>query len=426
MYENPESLSGLLETYLRVRRQSETLCKPLTVEDYVVQTMPDVSPPKWHLAHVSWFFETFVLLPYVPGYRPFDARFLPLFNSYYQGVGTPLPRARRGLLSRPSIVDIYRYRRHVDEAMSELIRGLDDQDESPDIRVLIELGLHHEQQHQELLLTDIKHILGNNPLVPAYAEGRLSSQEAASVPLRWINVQGGEAGEAGVGHDGSGFCFDNELPRHRVRMNEFLLANRLVTNAEYLEFIDDGGYANPLLWLADGWTAVQQEGWQAPLYWRKADGTWRYFTLAGEAPLAPAEPACHVSYFEADAFATWAGRRLPSEEEWEHAAGTAGLQPGNYLESGRFHPQAVQTGEGILQLGGDAWEWTQSAYRPYPGFRPWAGAVGEYNGKFMCGQMVLRGGSCATPESHIRKSYRNFFYPHDRWQFMGIRLAQDA
>ncbi|EIC31362.1 ergothioneine biosynthesis protein EgtB [Methylomicrobium album] len=423
MGENSESVSGQLEAYCRVRRQSEMLCKPLTVEDYVVQTMPDVSPPKWHLAHASWFFETFILVPYVSGYRPFDVRFHPLFNSYYQGVGTPFPRDRRGLLSRPSVVDIYRYRRHVDEAMTELMERLDDRAENRDIHLLIELGLHHEQQHQELLLTDIKHILGNNPLVPVYAEDRFAEEEEVPVPLRWIKVQGGETA---VGHDGNGFCFDNELPRHRMRMNEFLLANRLVTNVEYLEFIDDGGYANPLLWLADGWASVQREGWQAPLYWRKMDGAWRYFTLAGEEPLTAEEPVCHVSYFEADAFATWAGKRLPSEEEWEHAAGTAGLWPGNYLESGRFRPQAALTGEGVLQLGGDVWEWTQSAYRPYPGFRPWANAVGEYNGKFMCSQMVLRGGSCATPESHIRKSYRNFFYPHNRWQFMGIRLAQDT
>jgi ergothioneine biosynthesis protein EgtB len=428
MHENPESASCLLGAYRRVRRQSETLCEPLAVEDYVVQTMSDVSPPKWHLAHASWFFETFVLSPYVSNYRSFDPRFHPLFNSYYQGVGAPFPRTQRGLLSRPTVADIYHYRRHVDEAMRELMAHLDDRDESPRIRALIELGLHHEQQHQELLLTDIKHILGNNPLVPAYLvpayrEGRCSEGETAPVPLQWIEMQGG--GTA-IGHDGNGFCFDNELPRHRVQLDEFLLANRLVTNAEYLQFIDDGGYANPLLWLADGWATVQREGWESPLYWKKADGGWRYFTLSGEEPLAPQEPVCHVSYFEADAYATWAGQRLPTEEEWEHAAGTAGLKPGNYLESGRFHPQAAEAGEGLLQCGGDVWEWTQSAYRPYPGYRPWPGAIGEYNGKFMCNQMVLRGGSCATPESHIRKSYRNFFYPHNRWQFMGIRLAREA
>jgi ergothioneine biosynthesis protein EgtB len=422
MDDTSERASGLLAAYRRVRRQSEALCEPLMVEDYVVQTMPDVSPPKWHLAHVSWFFETFILVPYASGYRLFDSRFHPLFNSYYQGVGTPFPRAQRGLLSRPSVAEVYRYRRHVDAGMSELIGRLDDRDGNPEIPALIELGLHHEQQHQELLLTDIKHILGNNPLAPAYREGRFS-ERTVPVPLQWISVQGGETV---VGHDGSGFCFDNELPPHRVRVNEFSLANRLVTNAEYLQFIDDGGYADPLLWLSDGWAAVRQEGWEAPLYWKKADGEWRYFTLAGEAPLASEEPVCHVSYFEAEAYAAWAGKRLPTEEEWEHAAGTAGLKPGNYLESGRFHPEAAQAGEGLLQLGGDVWEWTQSPYRPYPGYRPWSGRVGEYNGKFMCNQMVLRGGSCATPESHIRKSYRNFFYPYNRWQFMGIRLAREA
>jgi ergothioneine biosynthesis protein EgtB len=426
MHENPirvSGLAGLQETYCQVRRQSESLCAPLMVEDYVVQTMPDVSPPKWHLAHVSWFFETFILTPYVPHYRPFNAQFHQLFNSYYQGVGTPFPRPQRGLLSRPSVAEVYRYRGYVDECMGELMRQLNNPEENPDICALILLGLQHEQQHQELLLTDIKHILGNNPLAPAYIEGRILKAPTAAVPLQWIKVRGGEAV---VGHDGNGFCFDNELPSHNVLLNEFLLANRLVTNAEYLQFIADGGYDNPLLWLADGWGAVQQHGWKAPLYWEKADDAWQMFTLEGKKPLAPDEAVCHVSYFEAEAYATWAGKRLPTEDEWEHAAEAVELMPGNYLESGRFHPQTAPAGDGLLQLGGDVWEWTQSPYRPYPGYRPLAGAIGEYNGKFMCNQMVLRGGSCATPENHIRKSYRNFFYPHNRWQFMGIRLAQDA
>lgn len=426
MHENPICVSGpagLQETYRQVRRQSESLCAPLMVEDYVVQTMPDVSPPKWHLAHVSWFFETFILTPYVPRYRPFNAQFHQLFNSYYQGVGTPFPRPQRGLLSRPSVAEVYRYRNYVDECMSELMSQRGNPEENPDICALIVLGLQHEQQHQELLLTDIKHILGNNPLFPAYMEGRILKAPTATVPLQWIKVRGGEAV---VGHDGNGFCFDNELPSHNVLLNEFLLANRLVTNTEYLQFIADGGYDNPLLWLADGWAAVQQHGWKAPLYWEKAGDAWQIFTLEGQIPLAPDEPVCHVSYFEADAYATWAGKRLPTEGEWEHAAEAVELTPGNYLESGRFHPQAAPAGDDLLQLGGDVWEWTQSPYRPYPGYRPLAGAIGEYNGKFMCNQMVLRGGSCATPEKHIRKSYRNFFYPHNRWQFMGIRLAQDA
>jgi ergothioneine biosynthesis protein EgtB len=426
MHENPRPVSGfagLQEFYRQVRRQSESLCAPLMVEDYVVQTMPDVSPPKWHLAHVSWFFETFVLTPYLRNYRQFDPRFHPLFNSYYQGIGAPFPRAQRGLLSRPSVAEVYRYRRYVDENMSELMKQPDNLSENPNICALILLGLHHEQQHQELLLTDIKHIFGNNPLAPIYSEEYYPDTPAAAVPLQWVPVRGGEAV---VGHGGDGFCFDNELPSHSVLLNDFLLANRLVTNAEYLQFIVDGGYDNPLLWLADGWDAIRQHGWKAPMYWEKTGETWQIFTLEGQKPLVPDEPVCHVSYFEADAYATWAGRRLPTEEEWEHAAGGAELTPGNYLESGRFHPQAAQTGNGFVQLGGDVWEWTQSPYRPYPGYRPSAGAIGEYNGKFMCNQMVLRGGSCATPESHIRKSYRNFFYPHNRWQFMGIRLAQEA
>jgi ergothioneine biosynthesis protein EgtB len=426
MHENLSHVSGpagLQEAYRQVRRQSEALCDPLLVEDYVVQTMPDVSPPKWHLAHVSWFFETFLLTPYGRNYRPFNSQFHQLFNSYYQGVGTPFPRAQRGLLSRPSVAEVYRYRRYIDEQMNELISQTDNHRENLKIRSLILLGLHHEQQHQELLLTDIKHILGNNPLAPVYTEGRLSVASVPAVPLHWIKVGGGDAV---VGHDGNGFCFDNELPPHHVRLNDFLLANRLVTNAEYLQFIADSGYDNPLLWLADGWSAVQQQGWKAPLYWSKVDDSWQNFTLAGQKPLALDEPVCHVSYFEADAYATWAGKRLATEAEWEHAAEAVELVPGNYLEAGHFQPVPAQGGDTLLQLGGDVWEWTQSAYAPYPGYRPLAGAIGEYNGKFMCNQMVLRGGSCATPESHIRKSYRNFFYPHNRWQFMGIRLAQEA
>lgn len=426
MRENPFHVSdtaGLQEAYRQVRQHSETLCEPLLVEDYVVQTMPDVSPPKWHLAHVSWFFETFLLAPYGQHYRPYNSQFHQLFNSYYQGVGAPFPRAQRGFLSRPSVAEVYRYRRYIDEQMSELISQLDNHRENLKIHSLILLGLHHEQQHQELLLTDIKHILGNNPLAPAYIERHFPDAPTSAVPLQWITVPGGEVV---VGHTGNGFCFDNELPCHHLQANEFSLANRLVTNAEYLQFIEDGGYDAPLLWLADGWAAVQREGWKAPLYWRKVDEAWQNFTLAGQKPLALEEPVCHVSYFEADAYATWAGKRLPTEAEWEYAAEAVELLPGNYQESGRFHPKAAQAGKGLLQLGGDVWEWTQSAYAPYPGYRPLAGAVGEYNGKFMCNQMVLRGGSCATPESHIRKSYRNFFYPHNRWQFMGIRLAQEV
>lgn len=414
---------GLNESYGRVRRQSEALCEPLTIEDYVVQTMPDVSPPKWHLAHASWFFETFILAPYLPGYRTFNPAFHHLFNSYYQGIGTPFPRAQRGLLSRPTVTEIYRYRAHVDAQISALIAQLDSHRERVKIRDLILLGLHHEQQHQELLMTDIKHILGSNPLLPAYRDRGEQMPPDPAPALAWVNLSGGVVA---IGHDRDGFGFDNESPRHDVLLNDFLLANRLVTNAEYLQFIDDGGYHNPLLWLSDGWAAVQRECWKAPLYWRQVDNAWQVFTLEGLKSVDPDEPACHVSYFEADAYAAWAGKRLPAEAEWEHAAAQGDLTPGNYLESGRFHPLPAQAGKRIMQLGGDVWEWTQSPYVAYPGYRPPHGAIGEYNGKFMCNQMVLRGGSCVTPADHLRKTYRNFFYPHNRWQFMGIRLATDA
>ena len=406
-----------------MRRQSVELCEPLLVEDYVVQTMPDVSPPKWHLAHVSWFYETFILAPYLKDYRPFNPQFNDLFNSYYQGVGKPFPRAQRGFLSRPSVAEVYSYRAHIDVHMSELIANLDCHRDSLKIRELILLGLNHEQQHQELLMTDIKHILGNNPLLPAYVNNNALPAQNSTVALDWVKLPGGKVA---IGHDGKGFCFDNESPRHNVLLNDFFLANRLVTNAEYLQFMDDGGYDKPLLWLSDGWSAVQQESWKAPLYWRQIDKTWQCFTLEGLKPVEPDEPVCHVSYFEADAYATWAGKRLPTEAEWEYAAADEDLTPGNFLESGHFHPLPPSPGKRFMQLGGDVWEWTQSPYTAYPGYRQPEGAIGEYNGKFMCNQMVLRGGSCATPANHIRKTYRNFFYPHSRWQFMGIRLADDA
>lgn len=393
------------------------------VEDYVVQTMPDVSPPKWHLAHTSWFYETFILQPYVAGYKTFNLHFNYLFNSYYQGIGTPFPRAQRGFLSRPSVAEVLVYREYVDAQMNELIDNLDHLRYSLKIRELIILGLNHEQQHQELLMTDIKHIFGSNPLLPAYAKNNTSPAQGSTLPLDWVRVQGGEVF---VGYDGKGFCFDNELPRHNALLNDFFLANRLVTNGEYLQFLADGGYEKPLLWLSDGWTALKQASWNAPLYWQQVDNGWQTFTLSGLQSLDPNEPVCHVSYFEADAYATWAGKRLPTETEWEYAAADKNITQGNFLESGRFHPQQAQAGASLLQLGGDVWEWTQSPYTPYAGYRPPEGVIGEYNGKFMCNQIVLRGGSCATPADHIRKSYRNFFYPHNRWQFMGIRLAADA
>jgi ergothioneine biosynthesis protein EgtB len=414
---------ALNESFFQVRRQSVDLCEPLLVEDYVVQTMPDVSPPKWHLAHTSWFYETFILSSYVLGYRPFNSQFNYLFNSYYQGVGKPFPRAQRGFLSRPSVAEVYSYRAHIDVHMSELIANLDFHRDGLKIRELILLGLNHEQQHQELLITDIKHILGNNPLLPAYVNNNALPAQNSTVSLNWVKLPGGKVA---IGHDGKGFCFDNESPRHNVLLNDFFLANRLVTNAEYRQFIDDGGYDNPLLWLSDGWSTVQQDSWRAPLYWQQVDKTWQCFTLKGLKPVEPDEPVCHVSYFEADAYATWAGKRLPTEAEWEYAAADEDLTQGNFLESGHFHPLPPSTGKRLMQLGGDVWEWTQSPYTAYPGYRQPEGAIGEYNGKFMCNQMVLRGGSSATPANHIRKTYRNFFYPHSRWQFMGLRLADDA
>ena len=419
---NPSSAADgrepLLEQYRQVRRQSETICQPLATEDYCIQTMPDVSPPKWHIAHVSWFFETFLLLPFDSDYRLFHPRFDHLFNSYYVTHGQPFPRPQRGLLSRPTVAEIYRYRAYVDEAMTALLATLPEARWN-DIRPRLLLGLHHEQQYQELLYTDIKHILALNPLRPAYRAAASSLQPARATALEWREFVGGIKT---IGHESAAFCFDNETPRHRVYLNDYALGSRLVTNGEYLEFIEAGGYERPEFWLADGWNTVRQQGWQAPLYWEQQAGRWWSMTLAGMRPVAEQEPVCHVSCYEADAYARWAGKRLPTEAEWECAAAS---QPvgGNLRESGYRHPVPATGNGGLQQLYGDVWEWTQSPYAPYPGFRPLAGTLGEYNGKFMCSQMVLRGGSCVTPADHIRPSYRNFFYPGDRWQFSGIRLA---
>jgi len=409
----------LIRDYQEVRAMTERLCAPLLAEDCCMQSMPDVSPPKWHLAHVSWFFETFVLKPYLPGYREFHPLFAMLFNSYYEGVGAMHPRPQRGFLSRPPLEEVYRYRHHVDEHMMILMDTMREKVQG-EITSRIILGLHHEQQHQELLLTDIKHIFGAQPLRPAYqaAAGETSVQAAA---LAWHEFA---AGLYEIGYDGKGFCFDNETPRHRVYLERFCLASRPVTNGEYLEFMRAGGYRHAEYWLAEGWRAVRERNWQAPLYWEYDEGRWRYFTLTGMREVDEYEPVCHVSYYEADAYARWAGRRLPNEAEWEVATQDIDVA-GNLQGTGRYHP-APATGTGIVQLYGDVWEWTQSPYVGYPGFRPLVGALGEYNGKFMCGQLVLRGGSCATPATHIRSSYRNFFYPADRWQFSGIRLAEDG
>ena len=401
-----------LQRFSQVRLLSERLCAPLATEDYVAQSMPDVSPPKWHLAHTSWFFETFLLMPYLSGYEVFHPKFGYLFNSYYEAIGARHPRAQRGLLTRPTVAEVYQYRAYVDEAMTALLG--EGAEAAPGLETLLVLGLHHEQQHQELLMTDIKHILATNPLRPAYRD--LTVTLSLPTSQEWLSYSGGLQA---IGHHDNGFAFDNEGPRHQVYLQDFQLASRLVTNEEYLEFIEAGGYQNPEYWLAEGWMTIQTEGWKSPLYWEQIDGQWFVMTLGGLRSLTMQEPVCHVSLFEADAFARWAGKRLPSEAEWEVAAAQEPMT-GNFLEQDFLHPMPSTTS----QLYGDVWEWTQSAYLPYPNFKTAAGAVGEYNGKFMCNQMVLRGGSCVTPPGHIRLTYRNFFPTSARWQFTGFRLAQ--
>jgi ergothioneine biosynthesis protein EgtB len=401
--------------YEAVRQQTLALCAPLQPEDLVVQSMPDASPAKWHLAHTTWFFERFVLREAKRNLAPYDERYDYLFNSYYDAVGPRHARAARGLLTRPTVDEIVDYRRYVDDQTGDLF-GSGALTEA--LAARIELGVHHEQQHQELLLTDIKHAFSLNPLQPAYCSA-ISQSAGAVSPLHWHRFSGGLQE---IGAEPGSFCFDNELPRHRVYVRPFALAHRLVTNGEFLEFIRDGGYEQPNHWLADGWGLVQAQSWRHPLYW--SDGLDTEFTLAGRRPIDATDPVCHLSYYEVDAYARWAGARLPSEAEWEIASRTQG-PAGNFVESGRLHPSAATPGSQLQQMLGSAWEWTASAYSPYPGFRTSAGALGEYNGKFMANQYVLRGGSCATPASHIRRSYRNFFYPHQRWQFAGVRLAKD-
>jgi ergothioneine biosynthesis protein EgtB len=391
------------------------LAARLSPEDQTVQSMDDASPTKWHLAHTTWFFETIVLKEFARGYRSFDERYAFLFNSYYESLGPRHPRPRRGMLTRPSVAEVLDYRHHVDAAMEKLLASTG---AAKDLHDLVTLGLHHEQQHQELILTDIKHALSLNPLLPAYA----SPSPAAvgpSAPLSWISFKGGPAS---IGHDGEGFAFDNEGPRHEVMLQPFRLASRPVTCGEYEEFIADGGYRRPEFWLSDGYAAVMREGWTSPFYWLD-DGA--IFTLQGKRPRRGDEPVTHVSFFEAAAYASWKGKRLPTEFEWEHAASSLPLR-GNLLDMGTFHPRAAEAGSGLAQMFGDVWEWTRSSYDPYPRYRPLEGALGEYNGKFMVGQIVLRGGSCATPIGHIRPTYRNFFPPAARWQFSGIRLADDS
>ncbi|MEO5829841.1 MAG: ergothioneine biosynthesis protein EgtB [Rhodanobacter sp.] len=400
--------------FRRVRQRTLELCAHLNAEDMQLQSMPEASPGKWHLAHTSWFFEQFVL-DRDPACRPRDPAWHYLFNSYYQSVGPMHARPQRGLLSRPSLDEVRDYRRRVDAAVVDLLARQGD----AELTSLVELGLHHEQQHQELLLTDIKHAFWCNPLRPAYRAPLAIEKQDTVVPLRFIER---DEGIIEIGHRGDGFAFDNESPRHRSLLQPHALANRLVTNGEYLAFVREGGYREPGLWLSDGWATVQREGWQHPIYWQ--DDLASEFTLAGMCDLDPHEPVCHLSYFEAEAFARWAGARLPTEAEWESAAQALPVS-GNLQDQGRFQPQMAGTGAGLLQMFGDVWEWTASPYISYPGFRPLPGSLGEYNGKFMCGQWVLRGGSCVTPRDHLRASYRNFFPPHARWQFAGLRLGQD-
>jgi ergothioneine biosynthesis protein EgtB len=419
----PAGAGRLAERYAQVRRLTERLCDGLATEDYVVQSMPDVSPTKWHLAHTSWFFETFILREHLAGYRPLDEDYAFLFNSYYVHAGERHCRAQRGYISRPTVAEVYEYRRYVDEHMQRLLGGADDPPRAA-LAPLLEIGLNHEQQHQELMLTDLKHVFGVNPMRPVYRE-RPDGGAVRAAPLEWVEFAGGLHW---IGHDGDGFAYDNEGPRHQQFVRPFRLASRLVTNGEYLEFMEDGGYRRPELWLSMGWATAQENQWTEPFYWERRDGHWQLFTLSGMREIDRAEPVCHVSYFEADAFARWAGARLPTEAEWEVAAASVPVA-GNFVESGRCHPAPAprrEPGAGLQQMYGDVWVWTQSQYTPYPGYRPPPGALGEYNGKFMCNQFVLRGGSCATSETHIRPTYRNFFPPEATWQFTGLRLARDV
>jgi ergothioneine biosynthesis protein EgtB len=423
-----EARARLARRAATVRAETLALAAPLSPEDQQAQSMPDASPTKWHLAHTTWFFETFVLAPHVPEFAAFDAGFDYLFNSYYEAVGPRHPRPARGLLTRPGLARVLEWRARTDEALTRFVETASDAAFAR-AAPMIELGLHHEEQHQELILMDALHLFSLNPLAPAYAPQAASAVASAQggEPSAWTGFAGGLVE---IGHDaaraGAPFAFDNEGPRHRVWLEDYALANRLVTNGEFAEFVAAGGYDDPLLWLADGWEWVRAEGARHPLYWREQDGVWSEFTLRGLLPLDPARPVAHISHYEADAYARFRGARLPTEAEWESAAQRSAAPTANLLGRRAFQALAVDHGDAPRQMIGDLWEWTRTAYAPYPGFAPASGAVGEYNGKFMSGQMVLRGGSFATADEHIRIAYRNFFYPHQRWMFSGLRLARDA
>ncbi|SRR5579883_151509 len=417
-----EDREDLLERFRTVRRTTEWLCEPLTSEDCVVQTAMECSPVKWQLAHVSWFFEQFVLSAFDKRYRIFHDKYAYLFNSYYNTIGDRTPRPERGLMSRPTVEEVKDYRRYVEEAIEHFLLNAGDATMKQALPIFI-LGLNHEQQHQELIVTDVKTVLAMNPLRPIY---RSRTIERSPIPsLRWIEF---DEGIVEIGAKNEEFYFDNEGPRHRQYLESFALSDRLVTNREYKEFMHDGGYQNSALWLSDGFAKCEEESWLAPKYWEQHDGEWWHMTLQGFRPVEDSEPVTHISHYEADAYATWAGVRLATEFEWEHGAHTISTEDnleGNFLDDANFHPIPDADGNGLRQMFGDVWEWTRSAYLPYPRYKPVEGALGEYNGKFMSNQMVLRGGSCATPRDHIRSTYRNFFPPESRWQFSGIRLAKD-
>lgn len=416
----------LLERLRATRRRSLELAGPLNAEDMAVQPGEDASPTKWHLAHVTWFFETFILKEHLPGYKVFDDRFAYCFNSYYVGAGERHPRPRRGMLTRPTLDDVIAYRHYVDAHLEKLFSHF--ADPGGEVLALVELGINHEQQHQELLLTDILWVFSESPLAPAYRnDGRpeRSAPTETVPPVNWININGGIFS---VGDEGNGFAWDNERPCHNVLLHPFRIADRLVTNGEWLQFMEDGGYRNPLLWLSDGWARAEQDAWRAPLRWHCEDGDWMQMTLDGLQPINPGAPVSHISYFEADAYARWAGARLPTEFEWETAVRRFGNQDDEMTPGERLAPEPLISGSagGLRQAFGQVWQWTASAYLPYPGYRVPDGTIGEYNGKFMVSQHVLRGSSCVTPPGHSRVTYRNFFHPHQRWQFTGMRLASEV